>query len=139
MGAVHSRPGRLWLQLDRADSTPLRRRLGQSAFPVAADGDDDRHVEDRGRLWAGCMDLVSSDGTSYSTPEAINAAVKEWGDVLSKLPRVDALFVPTGDPGDSPPGELMAMLEAQAKQLKRLHPKAQDLDFHAEFHGAAIQ
>ena len=25
MGAIYSRPGRLWLQLDRADSTPLRR------------------------------------------------------------------------------------------------------------------
>jgi hypothetical protein len=60
----------------------------------------------------------------YSTPAAIEAAVKEWGDVLSKLPRVDALFVPTGDPGDAPPAELMAMLAAQAKQLKQIHPKA---------------
>ena len=77
--------------------------------------------------------------TSYSTPEAIEAAVKEWGDVLSKLPRVDALFVPSGDPGDASPGELMAMLAAQAKQLKRIHPKAQHLDFHAEFYGAAVQ
>ena len=62
--------------------------------------------------------------TSYSTPEAIEAAVKEWGDVLSKLPRVDALFVPSGDPGDAPPSEFMAMLAAQAKQLKRIHPNA---------------
>jgi hypothetical protein len=62
--------------------------------------------------------------SSYRTPEAIQAAVREWGDVLSKLPRVDALFVPTGDPGDAPPGELMSMLAAQAKQLQQIHPKA---------------
>ncbi len=62
--------------------------------------------------------------SSYASPEAIRAAVKEWGKVLSKLPRVDAVFVPTGDPGYAPPGELMAMLAAQAEQLKRLHPKA---------------
>ncbi|MCI0332781.1 MAG: hypothetical protein L0228_06120, partial [Planctomycetes bacterium] len=60
----------------------------------------------------------------YATPAAIDAAVKEWGAVLSKLPRVNALFVPTGDPGDAPPGEFMAMLAAQAEQLKRLHPDA---------------
>lgn len=61
---------------------------------------------------------------SYSTPGVIEAAVKEWGNVLSQLPRVDALFVPSGDPGDAPPGEFMAMLAAQAKQLKRIHPNA---------------
>ncbi len=60
----------------------------------------------------------------YSTPAAIDAAVREWGAVLSKLPRVNALFVPSGDPGDAPPDELMAMLAAQAEQLKRIHPDA---------------
>jgi hypothetical protein len=59
---------------------------------------------------------------NYATPEAIRAAVEEWGAVLKKLPRVDALLVPTGDPGEAPPHELMAMLAAQAKQLKQLHP-----------------
>ncbi|MEX2306105.1 MAG: hypothetical protein WD738_00835 [Pirellulales bacterium] len=63
--------------------------------------------------------------SSYSTPTAINAAVKEWGEVLSKLPRVNALFVPTGDPGSVPPSELMAMLARQADQLNRIHPGAQ--------------
>jgi hypothetical protein len=61
---------------------------------------------------------------NYATPEAIRAAVEEWGAVLRKLPRVDALFVPTGDPGEAPPQELMAMLAAQAQQLERLHPGA---------------
>jgi hypothetical protein len=60
----------------------------------------------------------------YPTPESIDAAVEEWGAVLSRLPRVDALFVPSGDPGDASPQELMKMLSAQAVQLKRLHPHA---------------
>jgi hypothetical protein len=62
--------------------------------------------------------------TRYATQEAIDAALKEWGDVLKKLPRVNALFVPSGDPGNVPPKELMAMLAQQAKQLERLHPGA---------------
>ena len=69
-------------------------------------------------IWYPAMDA------NYSTPEAIDAAVKEWGAVLSKLPRVNALFVPSGDPGHAPPHELMAMLAQQAEQLKRLHPGA---------------
>jgi hypothetical protein len=62
---------------------------------------------------------------NYATPEAIRAAVDEWGAVLTKLPRVNALFVPTGDPGEAPPQELMTMLAAQAQQLERMHPGAQ--------------
>jgi hypothetical protein len=69
-------------------------------------------------IWYPAMEL------RYSSPEAIDAAVKEWGEVLSKLPRVDALFVPSGDPGDAPPDEFMAMLAQQAEQLKCLHPNA---------------
>lgn len=69
-------------------------------------------------IWYPAMD------SSYASADAIDAAVKEWGEVLSKLPRVDALFVPSGDPGYASPRELMAMLAAQAEQLKRLHPGA---------------
>jgi hypothetical protein len=61
----------------------------------------------------------------YVTGEAIDAAVREWGEVVSKLPRVNALFVPTGDPGEAPPQELMAMLARQAEQVQRIHPGAQ--------------
>jgi hypothetical protein len=60
----------------------------------------------------------------YPNAAAIEAAVKEWGEVLAKLPRVNAIFVPSGDPGNVPPRQFMAMLEAQAEQLNRLHPGA---------------
>jgi hypothetical protein len=62
--------------------------------------------------------------SSYPNAAAIKAVVKEWGDVISKLPCVNALFVPSGDPGNVPPRQLMAMLAAQAAQLERLHPGA---------------
>ncbi len=70
-------------------------------------------------IWYPAMEL------SYPDETAIQQAVEEWGAVLSQLPRVNALFVPFGDPGDAPPHELMAMLAAQAPQLQRLHPDAQ--------------
>jgi hypothetical protein len=70
-------------------------------------------------IWYPAMEL------SYPDDESIQAAVEEWGEVLAQLPRVNALFVPSGDPGDAPPHELMAMLAAQAPQLKRLHPDVQ--------------
>lgn len=60
----------------------------------------------------------------YAKPETVASALKEWGDVLDKLPRVDALFVPGGDPGHTKPSVLMAMLERMAPVLHRRHPKA---------------
>ena len=44
--------------------------------------------------------------------------------MLKRLPRVDAVFVPGGDPGHTKPDVLMAMLEKQAASLKKIHPKA---------------
>jgi hypothetical protein len=41
------------------------------------------------------------------------------------LPRIDSAVVPGGDPGDMPPKVLMALLEKQARDLRRHHPKAQ--------------
>ena len=67
--------------------------------------------------------------TSYATPEAIEAAVKEWGEVLSKLPRVDALFVPSGDPGDAPPSEFMAHAGRTGGAIEATSSERRDLDF----------
>lgn len=61
----------------------------------------------------------------YSKPEQIEAAVKEWRAVFEKLPRIDAVLVPGGDPGHTPPRPLMNLLERQAKSLRSLHPNAQ--------------
>ncbi len=60
----------------------------------------------------------------YSDPKVVENSLREWGEVIAKLPRVDAIFVPTGDPGNTRPGILMPLLEKQTEQLKKHHPKA---------------
>ncbi len=61
----------------------------------------------------------------YGDPKQVEFALKEWADVLAKLPRVDAVFVPGGDPGHTEPRHLMAMLERQTASLRKYHPKLQ--------------
>jgi len=60
----------------------------------------------------------------YSDPKTVELALNEWGEVFKKLPRVDAVLVPGGDPGDTPPKYLMPLLEKQTANLRRYHPKA---------------
>lgn len=60
----------------------------------------------------------------YGDEKVVEFALKEWGEVLGKLPRIDAVFVPTGDPGKTRPRALMPMLERQAARLRSLHPRA---------------
>ena len=44
--------------------------------------------------------------------------------VFESLPRLDAVFIPAGDPGDVHPKILLAFMEEQKKVLHRFHPKA---------------
>jgi hypothetical protein len=60
----------------------------------------------------------------YGNAATVTKALKEWGDVIRQLPRVDAVFVPGGDPGHTSPKDLFPMIEKQAAQLKKLHPNA---------------
>ncbi|MEP7361638.1 MAG: glycoside hydrolase family 20 zincin-like fold domain-containing protein [Acidobacteriota bacterium] len=69
-------------------------------------------------IWYPAMDK------DYSDPKTVEFALKEWGGVFSKLPRVDAVMVPGGDPGHTQPKYLMALLEKQTANLRRYHPKA---------------
>ena len=70
-------------------------------------------------IWYPAMDA------DYSKPETVDFALKEWGEVFRRLPRIDAVFVPGGDPGHTEPKYLMALLEKEAVNLRRYHPKAQ--------------
>ena len=70
-------------------------------------------------IWYPAMDK------DYSDPATVDFALKEWGEVFRKLPRIDAVFVPGGDPGHTQPRHLMALLEKQTESLRRYHPKAQ--------------
>ncbi len=75
-------------------------------------------------IWYPAMDA------DYGNPATVAAALKEWGEVFQKLPRIDAVFVPGGDPGHTPPAKLMALLEKQTANLKKYHPRA-DVGFAA--------
>jgi hypothetical protein len=61
----------------------------------------------------------------YANPETVAFALKEWAEVFKRLPRIDAVFVPGGDPGHTRPRYLMALLEKQTENLRRYHAKAQ--------------
>jgi hypothetical protein len=70
-------------------------------------------------LWYPALD------EDYAKPATVEAALQEWGAVFAKLPRLDAVLVPGGDPGHTRPRVLFALLEKQARVLRQHHPKAQ--------------
>ncbi|MBI2826838.1 MAG: hypothetical protein HYX69_19360 [Planctomycetia bacterium] len=69
-------------------------------------------------IWYPAMDR------DYSDPATVAFALEEWGNVFKRLPRIDAVFVPGGDPGHTQPKFLMALLEKETEVLHRTHPKA---------------
>ncbi len=70
-------------------------------------------------VWYPAMDK------DYSDQATVDFALKEWEEVFRRLPRIDAIFVPGGDPGHTQPKYLFALLEKQTASLHRYHPKAQ--------------
>lgn len=70
-------------------------------------------------IWFPAMDK------DYSDPAQVEFALKEWAEVFRRLPRVDAVFVPGGDPGHTQPKFMFALLEKQTASLHKFHPKAQ--------------
>ncbi len=81
-------------------------------------------------IWYPAMDR------DYSDPKTVEFALKEWGEVFRQLPRIDAVFVPGGDPGHTEPKHLVALLEKQTELLHRTHPKAQMWVSPQSFSGA---
>jgi hypothetical protein len=61
---------------------------------------------------------------NYGDPKDVEFALKEWADVFRKLPRIDAILVPGGDPGHTEPRHMFALLEKQTASLRKFHPKA---------------
>ena len=70
-------------------------------------------------IWYPAMDA------DYADPRTVAHALEEWAIVFKSLPRIDSVFVPGGDPGHTRPKFLMPLLEKQAENLRRYHPKAQ--------------
>jgi len=69
-------------------------------------------------IWYPAMDK------DYSDPKAVDFALNEWGEIFKALPRIDAVFVPGGDPGHTRPRFLLSLLEKQTQNLRRYHPRA---------------
>lgn len=70
-------------------------------------------------IWYPAMDQ------DYSDPATVEHALQEWGDIFRSLPRIDAVFVPGGDPGHTKPEYLMGLLQRETQRLREFHPKAQ--------------
>jgi hypothetical protein len=70
-------------------------------------------------IWFPAMD------EDYSDPATVEFALDEWGEVFEKLLRIDAVFVPGGDPGRTQPKHLMSLLKKQTELLKSFHPQAE--------------
>jgi len=68
-------------------------------------------------IWYPAMDA------NYTDPKTVEFALDEWGQVFRALPRIDAIFVPGGDPGHTRPTYLLALLQKQAENLHKYHPK----------------
>ena len=60
----------------------------------------------------------------YGDPATVDFAVKEWAEVFKRLPRIDAILVPGGDPGRTEPRHMFTLLERQTASLRQFHPKA---------------
>lgn len=60
----------------------------------------------------------------YGDPAAVAAELKAFEALVRRLPKVDALYVPGGDPGHTPPDKLFPLVEQEARILARIHPGA---------------
>jgi len=74
-------------------------------------------------IWYPIMEF-DTDEVDEITPELMKLALKNRDDVLSKLPRVNAIFVPSGDPGEVHPQYLFPHMKGLKEILNRYHPNA---------------
>jgi hypothetical protein len=63
-------------------------------------------------------------GSDYTTADSVKKELEERDKVFSVLPRLDALFVPAGDPGELDPDILFEWLGKVAVTLHKYHPEA---------------
>jgi len=70
-------------------------------------------------IWYPAMDR------NYADASTVEYSLHKWAYVFQHLPRIDAVFVPGGDPGHTQPKYLLALLERQAEILHRTHPHAE--------------
>jgi hypothetical protein len=60
----------------------------------------------------------------YAAPGAVAAELARFEALVRSLPRIDALYVPGGDPGHTLPEQLLPLVAQEAAILRRINPKA---------------
>jgi hypothetical protein len=60
----------------------------------------------------------------YAAPGAVAAELKTFEALIRRLPRIDALYIPGGDPGHTPPDQLFPLAAQEAAILRRYNPHA---------------
>ncbi|TBL81080.1 hypothetical protein [Paenibacillus thalictri] len=71
-------------------------------------------------LWIWYPNMASD----YSDPATIEAELAEREDIFRRLPRIDHILIPSGDPGHIKLDEFFAWTDRVAALLKRYHPQA---------------
>ena len=61
----------------------------------------------------------------YTKQENVEKSLEDNRKIFSQLPKIDAIFVPGGDPGSLQPKVLFNYLEKEADLLHQYHPKAE--------------
>jgi len=75
-------------------------------------------------IWFTALDEIDDVKVDYSDAKTIEASLEEWGEIFNKLPKIDDVFVPGGDPGNTHPAILLPFMEKQKKVLNKYHPNA---------------
>jgi hypothetical protein len=60
----------------------------------------------------------------YASTAARQAETAKLRDLLKALPQVDALYIPGGDPGHTPPAQLFPLVQDEAAAMHALNPAA---------------
>ncbi len=71
-----------------------------------------------------CWMWYPNIGKDFSDPAKVRRELLAREQVFRNVPRIDAIFVPGGDPGELEPDELFTWLGKVAVVLKKYHPKA---------------
>jgi len=75
-------------------------------------------------IWFTALDKKDGKRVDYADEKTISESLEEWAEVFRKLPKIDDVFVPGGDLGNTHPAILLPFMEKQKKVLNEYHPKA---------------
>jgi len=75
-------------------------------------------------IWFTALDKKDGKRVNYADEKTVIESLAEWGEIFSKLPNINDVFVPGGDPGNTHPAILLPFMEKQKKVLNKYHPKA---------------